>query len=67
MLALISLGIENGSRDAGSAAGAPDRSCWTSGLDILFSSCGTAERSVDAPVHRSEELMDRPLDGHQAR
>ena len=67
MLALISLGIEKGSRDAGSAAGAPDRSCWTSGLDILVSSCRTAGRSVDAPVHRSKELMDRALDGYQAR
>src|SRR5438876_3707852 len=46
MLALISLGMEKGSRDAASAAVVPDRSCWASGLDILDSWGRTATRSV---------------------
>src|SRR2546427_5189983 len=46
MLALISLGMLKGSRDAASAGAVPGRSCWASGLDILDSWGRTATRSV---------------------
>src|SRR5690349_3521566 len=62
MLALTSLGMENGSRDAGSVAGAPDQSCWASGLDMARSPrAGPRGRSVDTGEHSPGYLMDRPI------